>query len=328
MGYECRVLSESDVLRLLTWDDAISSQRRAFTALAAGRTQLPDKVGVRGGDDALLLNYTARLSLDAPPVAKLVSVNPLNSRLGLPLIHGVITVLDPVTGRVVAIIDGTSVTTRRTAAASALVADVLAQPSLARIVIIGTGVQAQAHAAAICRVRDPELITIVGRRREPTTDLARLLSSTLDREVQASTSAASCVPGAGLVLLCTNSHTPVLDHGWLSPGTTVISVGSFEPDRCEVQRLTVSRADLVVVDHLPTSLQHAGPIIRAVQTGGLPLEAVVEFGSILTGAHPGRQRPEELIFVNSVGIGVQDAAAAEFLVDAAMRTGFGQRIQL
>lgn len=247
---------------------------------------------------------------------------------GLPTVHGLITVLHPTTGRPLAIIDGTAVTTLRTAAASALAVDVLARRDASRLVVIGTGVQAHAHVRAIAAVRDLTRITVAGRRVDATRELADRLSDELGHQVIASISPAVCVPEADLVALCTASFTPVVEHGWIRPGSTVISVGSFTPDRCEVQRATVTAADLVVVDDLETSLEHAGPIIRAVQTGSLQSSDIVSLAEILAGKHPGRTEADDVVYYNSVGLGVQDAAAAETIVQVALAVGLGRTVPL
>ncbi len=327
MPIECVVLSAADVAELLSLDDAIASQRRAFEALANGVARLAPKVGVDGSDGSLALNYTARLAPEAGAVAKFVSVNPTNAGRGLPTINAVITVLDPATGQVAAIMDGTSVTTLRTAAASAVAADVLAPHGPVSLVVIGTGVQAAAHVRAIAAVRELTSITVVGRREQPTRALTAALSQELGKSVSPSLAAATAVPGADIVALCTTSSTPVLEHEWLREGTTLISVGSFTPERCEVQQATVRQAELVVVDDLPSSLEHAGPIMAAVKSGALQAVSIASIGDILIGSHPGRANASDLVFYNSVGVGVQDAAAAEVVLARAIAAGRGQRVR-
>lgn len=148
-------LSGDRVTDLLDADAAIASQRAAFTALGDGTADLPGKIMHPSRfDDSVVFAYVSRLSADTGAVAKFGSVNPANARAGLPTIHAVISALDPVTGQLVAVMDGTAVTTLRTAAGSAVAVDVLAAPDATRLAVLGSGTQALAHVRAIARVRD------------------------------------------------------------------------------------------------------------------------------------------------------------------------------
>lgn len=299
------VLSSDDIHALFDVPTAVESQRRAFTELGRGTALLAPKVGVDGAADSLALGYLARISPSAAAVAKLVSVNPSNAARGLPAIHGLIVVLDADTGQPAAIMDGTSITTLRTAAGSAVAVDALAPATASRLVIIGTGVQAEPHVRAISHVRGLEQVTVLGRddSREP-------------------------VREADIVVLATSSRDPVVEHESLAPGATVVSIGSFEPDRSEVAARTVTDADLVVVDDVSTSLERAGSIRGPIADGLLDADALVPLGEILTGLRPGRTSDDQLVFYNSVGVGVQDAAAAEAVLLRAEDGVRGQHVPL
>src|SRR5687767_7838179 len=122
-------LSGDQVTRLLSWDAAIASQRAAFVALGATGVDLPGKIMHPSRfDDSVMSAYLSRLSADTGAVAKIGSVNPGNAAAGLPTVHAVVTALDPVTGRLAAVMDGTALTTLRTAAGSAVAVDALAGP--------------------------------------------------------------------------------------------------------------------------------------------------------------------------------------------------------
>ncbi|QUQ68327.1 ornithine cyclodeaminase family protein [Kutzneria sp. CA-103260] len=316
MTRELRFFSRKDVLRLLDPDTAIRSQRRAFTELAAGKADLPDKImHASHFDDSVMFCYASRLSLDSGAVAKVGSVNPGNPARGLASVHAMVIAFDPVTGEPVAIMDGTTVTTLRTAAASAVAVDVLATHDADTLGIIGSGVQARAHARAIARVRPLRAIRLWSpspqRRTVAADDLAHELGITVD----AVGSAEEAVTGLSIVVTCTLSLTPVVHGSWLAPGCTVVSVGSFEPSRCEVDEAVISRCTAVVVDDPATAATHAGPIVLALRSGSLHPADLIPLGDVITDRRRARSTADDILFYNSVGLGVQDAAAAWSIVD-------------
>ena len=323
------VLSAADVERLFTLDVAIESQRTAFTALGRGTAVLPPRLLVPGAGESVAFCYAARLSPDGAAVSKFGSVNPANSARGLPSVNALVTVLDAETGQPVAVMDGTSVTTIRTSAASAVAVCVLARPGARTLAVLGSGVQAKAHVAALSAVLDLDEVRIwspSARRREA---LAASLTppefsaapaaraSSAAPAARAAASAGDAVRGADVIACCTSSFTPVLDVNWLAEGATVISIGSFAPDRHEVPAELVTRADAVVVDDVSTALEDAGPIIAAVASGAGFANRLIPLGDVVAGLRTARRSDTGLVYYNSVGLGVQDAAAALAIVTAA-----------
>jgi ornithine cyclodeaminase/alanine dehydrogenase-like protein (mu-crystallin family) len=316
------VLSAAEVERLFHLDLAIESQRAAFTALGRGEAVLPPRLLVPGTEDSVAFCYAARLSADGAAVSKFGSVNPANAARGLPTVSAVITVLDQADGHPVAVLDGTSVTTLRTSAASAVAASALARPSARTLAVLGSGVQARGHVLALARVL-PDLAEVrifspAPARRE---GLARALDSAAGGYlVRAAASAEEAVRDADVVACCTTSASPVLDPVWLASGALVISVGSFEPGRCEVPAALVPAAAAVVVDDVAAAVSDAGPIVAAVASGAISAGDLVPLGAVVTGQMPGRRSDSDVIYYNSVGLGVQDTAAALAIVSGAGST--------
>ncbi|KOG42880.1 ornithine cyclodeaminase family protein [Streptomyces resistomycificus] len=314
-------LSARQVARLLDPDTAIASQRAAFTALGTGGADLPGKIMHPSRfDDSVVFAYVSRLSADSGAVAKFGSVNPGNAAAGLPTVHAVVTVLDPVTGRLAAVLDGTTVTTLRTAAASAVAVDALAGPDAADLAVLGSGTQGLAHARAIARVRGLKSVRLWSPTPQHRIRAAESLTVELGLPVEPADSAEAAVRGASLVAACTLSAAPVVRGPWLEPGCTVVSVGSFEPTRREVDAEVVRRArdhGAVVVDDPQTAAGHAGPVVAALREGLLTPDDLVPLGAVLTGRRTARTGPEDVVYYNSVGLGIQDAAAAWAVVEAA-----------
>ena len=313
------VLSAADVERLFHLDPAIESQRAAFAALGRGEAVLPPRLLVPGAEDSVAFCYAARLSAGGAAVSKFGSVNPANAARGRPTVSAVITVLDPADGHPVAVLDGTSVTTLRTSAASAVAASALARPGARTLAVLGSGVQARGHVLALARVlpglAEVRIFSPAPARRE---GLARALDATGGGyPVGAVASAEAAVRDADIVACCTTSASPVLDPAWLTAGALVISIGSFEPGRCEVPPSLVSAASAVVVDDVAAAVSDAGPIVAAVASGALCARDLVPLGAVVTGQVPGRRSNSDVIYYNSVGLGAQDAAAALAIVSAA-----------
>ena len=326
--HELLGLSATDVSELLTVDLAIESQRKAFRNLASGDAVLPERLLLNGANGSVSFCYAARLDADSGAACKFGSVNPANIDAGLPMISALVTVLDASTGLPVAIMDGTSVTTIRTSAASAVAVEALAVPGASRLAVLGSGVQAAAHVRAIARVLDLTHVTIWSPDTPAKDDLVDLLAAEYGFSVIATDTAAEAVREAQVIATCTSSADPVLESAWVADGATVISVGSFAPDRFEIPQDLVARAAAVVVDHAPTAMEHAGPVVRALADGTVVAADLIEIGDVLIGKRVARSSADQVIYYNSVGVGIQDAAAAQAVLDAARSTGLGQRISL
>jgi ornithine cyclodeaminase len=311
-------LSHADVEKLLDLDAAAESQRAAFSALWRGAVDTPAKIMHRSRfDDSVVFAYLARIAPDTGAVAKIGSVNPGNATAGLPSVNATVIALDPVTGVPVAMLDGTAVTTVRTAAGSAVAVDALAVADADGLGLIGSGTQARAHARAIARARPLRRVSIWSPSRENRERAAADLSTELGIGVRPVSSAQEAVDGMAIVTTCTISREPVLRGAWLAPGCTVVSVGSFEPDRAEVDAEVIRRAATVVVDDVATAVGHAGPVVTALADGMLAAEDLVPLGAVLAGDRVGRTTASDVVFYNSVGLGVQDAAAAWAVIRAA-----------
>lgn len=322
------VLSAADIGHLLDVDLAIASQQVAFEAMGRGEALLPARLLIDGAEDSVSFCYAARLASSGGAVCKFGSVNPSNADRGIPTISAMITVLDGTDGRPVAIMDGTTVTTLRTSAASAVAVRALARVGSSRLAVLGSGVQADAHVRAVSRVLALETVCIWGVDPEQSQALAVALDKEFDFEVTAASTSEEAVREADIVAGCTTSFEPVFEASWLRAGATVISIGSFAANRAEVPQDLLKLAQAIVVDDLDTALEHAGPVVQAVASGLITPDRMTTLGEVVTGAKPGRKQQSDIIYYNSVGIGVQDAAAAIAVLEAAHVAGRGQAVTL
>lgn len=317
------ILNEREVRQVLTVPLAVESQREAFRALGSGQAVLPPRLLVPGTDSDVAFCYAARIRPDGPAVSKFGSVVPGNSSRGLPAIHAVVVVLDETTGQPAAFMDGTSVTEIRTSAASAVAAEALAG-NAKTVAVIGVGTQGVAHVRALHHTHELHQVRLWGTQVEHTARMAAELGAETGVDVTAATSAEEAVRGADIVITCTTSATPVIEQSWLAPGATLISVGSFAPDRHEYGQDVLALADVIVVDDLETARTDAGPVARALAEGLISDDQVCTLGKVLVGDAPGRTSPDQLVVYTTVGLGAQDAAAAAALLPAAQEAGLGQ----
>jgi ornithine cyclodeaminase len=242
-----------------------------------------------------------------------------------------VIVFDAESGEPLALLDGTSITTLRTAAGSALSAELLARPDARTLAILGTGVQARAHAEAMMRVRPIQLIRVAGRNRDRAASLASALQDALGVDVQAVDTYQEACADADLVCAATHSPVPVVERGFLRPGVHVTSVG-YNTDGREVDSATVADA-LVVVESVAAVL---APPPAGSNDLRLPIEEGLiepghihaEIGELLTGAKAGRTSPDQITLYKSVGVAAQDAAAADLVLTEARRQGLGVTIDL
>ena len=220
------VLNRDEVEQLLDLDALIDALGPAMAELSGGGVSQPQRIAAQVRErEGNLLVMPAYLPSSKALAVKLVSVFPHNNRLGVPSHQAIIAVFDPETGAPAAVMDGEHITAMRTAAGSALATRLLARPDANVLAILGTGVQAKAHAVAIPRVRPISEIRIAGRNADKARTLAHELSAELGIPADGTDSFQKAVSGADVVCACTHADSPVLMGRWLAPGVHVNSVG-------------------------------------------------------------------------------------------------------
>ncbi len=326
------ILTGPDVEALLDLDALIDTLAAAMADLSGGRASVPDRVAALVPEqEALLAAMPGFVPSLGVLMAKLVSLFPRNAGTGRPTHQAVIAVFDPGTGAPAALLDGTAITAARTGACSALSARLLARDDAAVLAILGTGVQARSHARAMCRVRPIRQVRIAGRNPSAAADLAAELSGELPVAAEVSPTYRDALAGADIACTATHAAEPVIRRSWLSPGVHITSVG-FNPAGREIDDATIAAA-LVCVESRQAALAPfpAGsndlliPIREGIITAG---HIHAELGELVTGRKPGRSSREQITLYKSVGVAVQDAAAAALVLAAARERGAGQQIDL
>ena len=323
------VLSAPEVRSVLDLDRLVDAVEAAMVELSSGRVSMPARVAANVIErDGLLAAMPAYLSAAGALTTKLVSLFPHNT--DRPTHQALICCFDPDNGTPLAVLDGTEVTAARTAAGSALAARLLARADSAVVAVIGTGVQARAHARALIRLAGVELIVCAGRDRSKVDALVdQLVTAGIPATAAASIEAA--VRGADVVCAATHADQPVVRRRWLRPGTHINSVGYNTSGFGEVDLDTIRDA-LVVVESRAAALAAppAGAIElrRAVSDGVLGVDHVVEIGEIASSRTEGRRDDTQLTLYKSVGVAVQDAAAAALILHLAQQRRIGTQIRI
>jgi ornithine cyclodeaminase/alanine dehydrogenase-like protein (mu-crystallin family) len=238
-------------------------------------------------------------------------------------------VVDPNTGEPKAILNGEMLTALRTGAGGGLAADLLARPDARTVAVFGSGVQARAQLEAVCVVRQVKEVRIFGRSPSSVEQFAAEVAAWPEApKVLIAGSRRDAVVGADIVIAATTSDKPVFDGRDLAPGTHVTGVGSYAPHMQEVDEETVGKAK-IIVDSLQACLAEAGDLIVALEKNVITkVDIHAELGQIVNGERPGRESREEITFFKSVGLAVQDAAAANEVLRAAEAQGLGTVVEL
>jgi alanine dehydrogenase len=326
------VLSRAEVSELLDLDGLIGALANAMVDLSAGQASVPDRIAALLPDrDAFLAAMPGYVPSLGALVSKLVSLFPGNAGSAIPTHQAVIAVFDPETGSPVALIDGTEITAVRTGACSALSVRLLAREDAGVLAVLGTGVQARSHARAVVRVREITEIRLAGRDRQKTDALASELAEELDVPVRAVGSYEEALQHADVVCATTHALEPVVRREWLAPGTHVTSVG-YNPAGREVDDRTVVDA-LVCVESRRAALAPvpagSNDLLQPIRDGVITTDHVhAELGELVEGSKRGRTSAEQITLYKSVGVAVQDAAAAALVLAAARKTGAGHEVAL
>lgn len=326
------ILGRSQVEALLDVDALIDALALAMADLSAGCASAPDRVAALVPEhEGLLAAMPGYVPSARVLMSKLVSLYPRNAGTVLPTHQAVIVVFDPATGEPVALLDGTAITAIRTGACSALSARLLAREDAHVLAILGTGVQARSHARAMCRVRPIRQIRVAGRAPAKAAALATELSGTLGAEVRAVPGYREALDGADIACAATHATEPVIRRSWLTPGVHVTSVGYNRAGR-EVDDATVRDA-LVCVESRQVALAPfpagSNDLLQPIREGIITAGHVhAELGELVAGTRPGRQSPDQITLYKSVGVAVQDAAAAALVIAAARAQSAGRQIVL
>jgi ornithine cyclodeaminase len=319
------ILTEQDVRIVLAMDDLIEAMDAALVQFSTGRVTQPLRSVVEVQPQNAFFGV---MPADVPALpalgAKLVTVFHDNAAAGLPTHLANIVLLDRGTGEMLALVDGRYITEARTAAVSAVSVRLLARGDAGTLAIIGSGVQARSHLDAIARVRTLREVRVWSPNDERRAAFVREMRPRVAVPVTAMSSARQAVDGADLVVLATASREPVVQGEWIGSGAHVCAVGACRPDQREMDTALVARAR-VFVDSRTGARAEAGDLVLPMKEGAFgPEHIVAELGEVAAGRVAGRASPDEVTVFKSLGIAVEDLAAAHLAYQRAVARGLGR----
>jgi ornithine cyclodeaminase len=327
------ILTANEVRKALPMDETIEAMKRAYAALSDGKADAPLRTRLRvPRQEAVSLFMPAYVQAEdgdalAIKVVSLFPKNPERER-SLAYIQAAVLVLDPETGRAVALLEGSSLTAIRTGAGSGAAIDLLARPDSQVVAIFGAGVQGRTQLEAACSVRKIEQAWVF----DPSVERAERMVAEMAGKgpapdaLRVAKNSYQAVSEADIICTATTSTTPVFADADLKPGAHVSAIGSYTPELQEVPAETVARA-LVVVDSRSATLAETGDLLRPMRAGLFGEEHIhAELGEILLGRKAGRKSPDQITYFKSVGVAVQDAIAAQLALRNADKMGIGQNV--
>jgi ornithine cyclodeaminase len=323
------ILSAPVVHELLPMAECMEVVADALRALARGEALNPLRWAVSlPRAEALLGLMPGALPGPAPFGLKAVSVFPHNRGTGYDSHQGVVVLFEPEHGAPVGLVDASAITEIRTAAASALATRLLARAEATELGILGSGVQARAHLEAMFLVRRIRGVRVFSPDAEQRRAFAEREARRHGVRVEAVATARDAVRGADIVCTVTSSREPVLRGEFLADGTHVNAVGACVPSARELDTAAVVRSR-VFVDRRESALSEAGDLMLPIREGAIGEDHIVgELGELLLGRVEGRRASAEVTLFKSLGLAVEDLAAAERVLATARARGAGTRVEI
>jgi len=323
------VLSENDVRSLLDVEELIPVLEQAHIQFSTGKAVMPVRQVVPLPQiKGRITSMPAYLSESNALGMKVVTYFPENPKQGLPMILASVFLYSTESGRLLAVIDGTYITSIRTACVSAFATRALANPETPALGVLGAGVQARAHIRALCRVRKIREIKVYDVLEKSVESLKEELEPEVGIKIEPAKTAEEAVRNADLLVTVTTAKEPIVSADWLRPGVHINAVGSHRPDLREIDAATFERAR-IVVDSREAIMAECGDILLAIKEGVITENHIyAEIGEILAGKKPGRTAANEITVYKAVGIAIQDVATAQLAYEKALKRKVGTMVEV
>ena len=307
------IINEHEVEKLLTPEACIAVMEGALAALARGEVFQPLRNAIRGAGAAGVLGLMPAFYRDYG--LKEICVFPNNPARGLDTHLGAVLLHSGETGELLAMANASAITAIRTAAVSAVATRILAREDASVLAILGAGVQARSHLAAIPHVRTLREVRLFSRTRAKAEAIPG---------VRVVDSAEEAVRGADIIVTATSSREPVIRREWIAAGAHINAVGSSIAAARELDSATMAAGSLFV-DRRESTVNESGDYLFALREGAIagPQHIRAEIGEILIGTARGRTSAEEITIFKSLGLAIEDLASVQFLFEQAKRTNAG-----
>ena len=322
------LLTEKEIKSVVSMRDIVEADKLAFQMIASGDVDVPLRAQIKAPkyDGTFLFMPSYAADEDAAAV-KIISVFPHNPEMGLEACPAQVLLLDGKTGYITALLDGSTVTRMRTGAASGAAFDILAKKDCKVGALIGTGGQAPEQLEAMLCVRQLEKVWVYSRNRERLEAFCRKMQEELGHygaRILPAESADEAVADADLVITVTTSSVPVFDGTKIKPGCTISCVGTYEPEKHELDPAVLPRASKIICDYKDAVLSESGDLLIPLADGIIKNEDIQgSLGDVIDGRIAGRENDDEIIVFESVGVASQDLVAAKLIYEKALAAGAG-----
>ena len=314
-------------------EDAIEAVKEAFIVHSEGSVKVPLRINIRSDKyNGNMLFMPAYCEKKDAASLKIVSVYPDNKEKNLPSTPAQVLLIDPTTGIVLSIMDGTYITALRTGAASGAAFSVLAKSECKTGALIGTGTQAAMQLEAMIVSKNPKLVKVYSRNKDRLNNFVKNMSTKFKSkavELVACESADAAVKDADILITATNSDRPLFSVESCKPGLTISAVGSFTRQMQELDTTVLKKASKIYYDDKEAMLEEAGEIIKALENRDIDEKKFSRsLGEALAGKIKLRENDEEIIVFKSVGLGTQDLVTAKKVYDNAISKNIGKYIDI
>jgi len=323
------ILSHTEVLELLPIKECIPLMREALIALAAGKVHQPLRTIIRPPDaKGVMVLMPSYMSGDAAAFGlKAICVFPGNPAQGKDAHQGGVLLFSAETGELLAMINASAITAIRTAAVSGVATDFLARVDACNLAILGSGVQAHSHLVAMSEVRLIKRCRIASRHIEHARNFAEEMRQNVSFPLEPVETVEEALEDADLIVSATTAVDPIVRREWISAGAHLNLVGSSTPKTREVDSETMAAASLFV-DRRESTINEAGDYLFAARDGVIgPNHIRAEIGEVLKGDQPGRTSPDEITCFKSLGLAIEDLAAADYLYRRAKEQKVGSWVE-
>lgn len=321
------ILSEKEVQGLIQIDELIGALEQAHVQYSTGKAVMPVRLVVPLPQiQGRITSMPGYLGEDKALGMKVVTYFQNNPKQGLPAILATIMLFSSETGKMIAAMDGTYITTIRTACASAMATKVLANAETPVLGILGAGVQARAHIEALARVRKLKCIRIYSPSGTSAAKIKHEMETSIGVPIEIAANPEATVRHAELLVTVTTAKEPIINSAWLKPGVHINAVGSHRPDLRELDGATLAKSK-VVVDSREAIMGECGDILLALKEKSVGDNVIHgEIGEVLAGTKAARTSTSEMTIYKSVGIAIQDVATAQLVYRKALEKKIGTEV--
>jgi ornithine cyclodeaminase len=326
---EVLVINQSEVHQLMPMGECINLMAEALKALTQGDALNPPRQAMWLPDKTGLLGMMPASMADSKLMGlKAVSVFPGNQGTEFDSHQGVVLLFETDHGRLLSILDATTITAIRTAAVSGVATRLLARKDADRLALLGSGVQARSHLEAMLLARNIKQVKVWSRTHAHAVSFAEQIRKTRGVQAEAKASAREAVEGSHLICTTTAASQPVLMGEWITPGAHINAVGSSTAQARELDTAAVLRSRLFVDSRL-SAVHEAGDFLMPKKDGIIGNDHIKgDIGEVLLGRISGRESSEEITLFKSVGLAVEDVAAADYVYRKAVETNKGLWVEL